>query len=131
MASGVIALSSAPVVRCGSAGTARHFRPCCVAEAWIAIEPLQHAPGLERLLAAALLRGGGKTGAHLACLAEGAQTIPRERRRARDATVRLAQLDAIAAAARLGLEQHDRGSWPARFSCENSTAAAPSPDCRS
>lgn len=79
-----------------------------VAEAWIAIEPMQHAPGLERLLAAALLRGRGKTGAHLACLAEGARTIPRERRRARDATVRLAQLDAIAAAARLGLEQHDR-----------------------
>jgi hypothetical protein len=40
-------------------------------EAWVALEPLQRAPGLERLFAAALLRDRGKTGAHLACLAEG------------------------------------------------------------
>jgi Protein of unknown function (DUF1612)/HTH DNA binding domain len=79
------------------------------AEAWIAVEPLQRAPGLERLLAAALLRGRGKTRAHLACLAEGARTVPRERRRARDAVTRLvAQFDGIIAAATLGLEQHDR-----------------------
>lgn len=79
------------------------------AEAWIASEPLQRAPGLERLFAAALLRERGKTGAHLACLAEGAKAVPRERRRARDATTRLiAQLDGITAAARLGLERHER-----------------------
>jgi hypothetical protein len=79
------------------------------AEAWIAIEPLQHAPGLERLLAAALLRDRGKTGAHLACLAEGARAVPRERRRAPDATARLvAQLDAITAAATAGLKDLDR-----------------------
>jgi Protein of unknown function (DUF1612)/HTH DNA binding domain len=78
-------------------------------ETWVALEPLQRAPGLERLLAAALLRDRGKTGAHLACLAEGARTIPRERRRARDMATRLvAQLDGVTAAARLGLEQHDR-----------------------
>ncbi len=79
------------------------------AEAWIAIEPLQHAPGLERLLAAAVLRDRGKTASYLTCLAEGARALPRERRRSRDAAIRLiAQLDGVTAAAKLGLEQHDR-----------------------
>jgi hypothetical protein len=79
------------------------------AEAWNAIEPLQHAPGLGRLLAAVLLRERGKTGVHLACLAEGARAAPRERRRARDSTTRLVtQLDGMTAAAKLGLELHDR-----------------------
>ncbi len=78
-------------------------------EAWRAIEPLQHAPGLDRLLAAALLRERGKTRAHLACLAEGAKIVPRERRRSRDAATRLvAELQTIAAAADEGLKQHDR-----------------------
>ena len=78
-------------------------------EAWNAIEPLQRAPGLERLLAAALLRERGKTRAHLSCLAAGAKVVRRERRRSRDATTRLvAQLEAIAAAADEGLKQHDR-----------------------
>ena len=81
------------------------------AEAWIAIEPLQHALGLGRLLAAALLRERGKTGVHLACLAEGARVVPRERRRSRDAATRLvSQLDGMTAAAKLGLELHDRWS---------------------
>ncbi len=79
------------------------------AEAWIAIEPLQHALGLGRLLAAALLRERGKTGAHLACLAEGARAAPRERRRSRATATRLVvQLDGMTAAAKLGLELHDR-----------------------
>ena len=78
-------------------------------DAWNAIEPLQRAPGLGRLLAAALLRERGKTRAHLPCLAEGAKAVPRERRRSRDAATRLvAELDAIAAAAEEGLKQHDR-----------------------
>ncbi len=78
-------------------------------EAWRAIEPRQHAPGLGRLLAAALLRERGKTGAHLACLAEGAKAVPRTRRRNRDAAIRLvAELETIAAAAEEGLKQHDR-----------------------
>ena len=78
-------------------------------EAWNAIEPLQRAPGLGRLLAAALLRERGKTRAHLSCLAEGAKLVPRERRRSRDATTRLvAELETIAAAAEEGLKQHDR-----------------------
>jgi hypothetical protein len=46
-------------------------------ETWVALEPLQRAPGLERLLAAALLRDRGKTGAHLACLAQGAKAVCR------------------------------------------------------
>ncbi len=80
-----------------------------VYDAWSAIEPLRRAPGLGRLLAAALLRDRDKTRAHLACLADGAKAVPRERRRARDATTRLvAQLDAITAAAEEGLKQHDR-----------------------
>ncbi len=78
-------------------------------EAWSAIEPLRRAPGLGRLLAAALLRERGKTRAHLSCLAEGAKAVPRERRRARDPSARLvAELEAIAAAAEEGLKQHDR-----------------------
>jgi hypothetical protein len=78
-------------------------------EAWRAIEPLQHAPGLGRLLAAALLRERGKTRAHLICLADGAKAVPRERRRSRDATTWLiASLETIAAAAELGMKEHDR-----------------------
>ncbi|WP_230646732.1 RHE_PE00001 family protein [Bradyrhizobium sp. Leaf401] len=78
-------------------------------EAWAAIEPLQRAPGLGRLLAAALLRDRGKARAHLPCLAEGAKAVPRERRRNRDASARLvAELETIAAAAEEGLRQHDR-----------------------
>jgi len=77
--------------------------------AWIAIEPLRRTPGLGRLLASAVLRDGGKTRAHLPCLAEGAKAVPRERRRSRDAATRLvAELEAIAAAAEEGMKQHDR-----------------------
>ncbi|MEH6953044.1 RHE_PE00001 family protein (plasmid) [Nitrobacter sp. NHB1] len=79
------------------------------ADAWGALEPLQHTPWLGRLLAAALLRERGKTRAHLPCLHEGLKAIPRERRRPRDQTGRLAvQLEAIAAAAEAGLKDHDR-----------------------
>ena len=78
-------------------------------EAWSAIEPLQRAPGLGRLLAAALLADRGKARAHLPCLAEGAKAVHRERRQSRDASTRLvAELEAIAAAADEGLKQHDR-----------------------
>jgi hypothetical protein len=79
------------------------------ADAWDRIEPLQHTPWLGRLLAAALLRDLGKTRTHLACLHAGLKTIPRERRRPRDAAGRLAvQLETIAAAAAAGLKDHDR-----------------------
>lgn len=79
------------------------------AEAWTAIEPLQHTPWLGRLLAAALLRERGKSRAHLSCLHDGLKAIPRERRRPRDSAGRLAVgLAAIAAAAEAGLKEHDR-----------------------
>jgi hypothetical protein len=79
------------------------------ADAWTAIEPLQHTPWLGRLLAAGLLRERGKSRAHLPCLHEGLKAIPRERRRPRETTSRLAvQLEAIAAAAEAGLKDHDR-----------------------
>ena len=78
-------------------------------EAWIAIEPLRRAPGLGRLLAAAVLRRSGKTCAHLPCLAAGAKAVSRERRRSRDGATRLvAELEAIAAAAEEGMKLHDR-----------------------
>lgn len=79
------------------------------ADAWSAIEPLQHTPWLGRLLAAALLRGRGKSRAHLPCLHEGLKAIPRERRRPRDQAGCLGvQLEAITAAAGAGLKDHDR-----------------------
>lgn len=78
-------------------------------EAWDAIAPLQHMPWLGRLLAAALLRERGKSRAHLPCLHDGLKAIPRERRRPHDPVSRLAvQLEAIAAAAKAGLKDHDR-----------------------
>ena len=81
------------------------------AEAWDAIEPLEHTPWLGRLLAASVLRDRGKTRWHLPCLHAGLKSIPRERRRAppRDAAARLAvQLEAMTAAAEAGLKDHDR-----------------------
>jgi hypothetical protein len=79
------------------------------ADAWAAIEPLQHTPWLGRLFAAALLRQRGKTRWHLPCLYDGLKAIPRERRRPRDSARRVAvQLEAIAAAAEAGLKDHDR-----------------------
>jgi hypothetical protein len=79
------------------------------ADAWSALEPLQHTPWLGRLLAASVLRQRCKTRSHLACLHDGLKAIPRERRRTRDSAGRLAvQLEAIAAAAESGLKNHDR-----------------------
>jgi hypothetical protein len=79
------------------------------AEAWGAIEPLEHTPWLGRLLAASALRDRGKTRWHLSCLHAGLKVIPRERRRPRDAAARLAiQLEAMTAAAEGGLKDHDR-----------------------
>jgi hypothetical protein len=81
-------------------------------DAWEQIAPLQHSPWLGRLLIPALLRGRGKTKAHLPCLAVGLRAVPRERRRAVDRTARLvAFVDALAAAAEAGLKEHER--WAA------------------
>jgi len=48
-------------------------------DAWEQIAPLQHSPWLGRLLIPALLRGRGKTKAHLVCLAVGLRAVPRDR----------------------------------------------------
>ncbi len=78
-------------------------------DAWEMIQPLEHRPWLGHLLAAALLREREKARAHLPCLAVGLKAVPRERRRSADPATRLvARLDAIAAAAEAGLNDHDR-----------------------
>ena len=79
------------------------------ADAWDAIEPLEHSPWLGRLLAASVLRDRGKTRSHLLCLHTGLKSISRERRRPRDAAARLVvQLVAMTAAAEAGRKDHDR-----------------------
>lgn len=79
------------------------------ADAWDAIEPLEHTPWLGRLLAASVLRNRGKTRCHLLSLHAGQKSIPRERRRPRDAAARLAvQLEAMTVAAETGRKDHDR-----------------------
>jgi hypothetical protein len=79
------------------------------ADAWDAIEPLEHSPWLGRLLAASVLRDRSKTRWHLPCLHAGLKGIPRERRRPRDGAARLVvQLEAMTAAAEAGRKDHDR-----------------------
>lgn len=76
---------------------------------WEAIEPLQHAAWLGRVLGAAMLRARGKARFHLPCLCVGLRALPRETRFARGAGPRLlAFTEAIAAAAEQGLKDHDR-----------------------
>ena len=78
-------------------------------DAWETIAPLEREAWLGRLLVASRLRSQGKTRAHLPCLHDGFRAIPFERRRSRDPTTRLViALEAMAAAARVGLEAHDR-----------------------
>ena len=80
------------------------------ADAWSAIEPLQHTPWLGRLLAASLLRQRGKARWHLPCLHDALKAITRERRRPRDSAGRLAVgLEAIAAAAKAGSKSATAG----------------------
>jgi hypothetical protein len=78
-------------------------------EAWRDIEPLEHQNWLGTLLVADLLRQRGKALSHLPCLNVGLREIPRQRRQSQDGAARIrAALDAIHAAARAGLEEHDR-----------------------
>jgi hypothetical protein len=80
-----------------------------VLDAWEAMEPLQHAAWLGKILTAALLRERGKTRAHLLCLNTGLRAIPREKRRASNRERRLVSfIEAIGAAAERGLQDHDR-----------------------
>ena len=78
-------------------------------DAWEALAPPRQAAWLGRQLAAATLRARGKTPAHLPCLNLGLASVRRERRRPQDRAHELAaKLDAIAAAAALGMKEHDR-----------------------
>jgi hypothetical protein len=85
------------------------LRAALLLDAWQEIEVLQRGGWLGPLLVAAMLRQDGVAAHHLAGLHLGARSIARERRRARDRGARLvALLDAIDAAARAGLKEHDR-----------------------
>ena len=76
---------------------------------WDDIEPLQHAPWLGRLLAAALLRERGKTRSHLLCMNSGARAVPRLRHKQADPVAKiLFWLAAVLAAAEQGQKDHDR-----------------------
>lgn len=86
------------------------LRAALLLDAWNALQVLQHAPWLGRLLAAASLWEAGLTsGTHLAAVNLGLKTIGREQRAHRDRDTRLAAyLDGIAAAATTGMKEHDR-----------------------
>jgi hypothetical protein len=85
------------------------LRAAILIEAWSEIDVLQRAAWLGPLLVAALLRQEGIAAHHLPSLQLGAKQIPRERRRARSRTDRLAAvLDAVHEAVKLGLKEHDR-----------------------
>lgn len=78
-------------------------------EAWERIEPSQHRHWLGALLVGAYLRARGKVASHLFGLCAGLRTIPRERRRSRSRTERIAAcLDGMAAAAEEDLETLNR-----------------------
>ena len=80
-----------------------------VFDAWVAIEPLEHRPWLGTLLVSGLLRDRGKARHHLPCLNLALKQVPRERRRARDASTRwVAFLEAAALGAAQSLKDHDR-----------------------
>lgn len=79
-------------------------------DAWNVLAVLQHAPWLGRLLAASILRDAGvTTAAHLAAFNLGLKSIPVDRRRHRDRETRLLAIaHGLAAAAEIGLKEHDR-----------------------
>ena len=79
-------------------------------DAWNELAVLQHAPWLGRLLAASILRQTGlTTAAHLAAFNFGLKSIPVDRRRHRDLENRLLAIaHGFAAAAEIGLKEHDR-----------------------
>lgn len=78
-------------------------------DAWEHLEPLQRQHGLGQVLVSDFLRSRGKVRSHLLAFAVGLREIPREHRRARDRTTRLvAYLDAMSAAAGIGIKDIDR-----------------------
>lgn len=78
-------------------------------DAWEHLEPLQRQHWVGQVLVSDFLRSRGKVRSHLLAYAVGLREIPRERRRARDRTTRLvAYLDAMSAAAGIGMKDIDR-----------------------
>jgi len=85
------------------------LRTVLLLDAWDQLQVLQHSPWLGRLLAAALLRETGVSASHLVAVNLGLKQVQRERRTSRDRNTRLsAFVDALKAAAELGLKDHDR-----------------------
>jgi hypothetical protein len=78
-------------------------------DAWNGIEPLQHQHWLGPMLVSAVLRERGKTKSHLGAFNAGLRTIPRDRRFARDRTVRLlAFLEAVQVSSQANLKEVER-----------------------
>lgn len=78
-------------------------------DAWHVLTVVQHDQWLGRLLAASILRESGVATAHLPGVSLGLKSIARDRRSSADQDGRiLAILEAISAAADIGLREHDR-----------------------
>ncbi|MBD8892636.1 RHE_PE00001 family protein [Roseibium litorale] len=78
-------------------------------DAWERLEPLQRQHWLGQVLVSDYLRSRGKVRSHLLAYAAGLRKIPREQRRDRDRTVRLAAyLDAMSEAASAGMKDIGR-----------------------
>lgn len=85
------------------------LRGAILLDAWSAIEVLQHRTELGRQMVASLLRRDGTTPSHLPALNVGLRSVRREQRHSRSRMTRLlALLEAFAAAAELGMKEHDR-----------------------
>lgn len=86
------------------------LRAIVLLDAWNALQVLQHAPWLGRLLAGAVLRQAGVTSAaHLAAVNLGLRSIPVDQRRhPRRETRLLAIAKGLISAAETGLKEHDR-----------------------
>lgn len=86
------------------------LRAIVLLDAWNALQVLQHAPWLGRLLAGSVLRQAGVTSAvHLAAVNLGLRSIPVDQRRhPRRETRLLAIARGLVAAAETGLKEHDR-----------------------
>jgi hypothetical protein len=77
--------------------------------AWETHPPLERRAWLGNLLVPATLRAWQKTRSHLLCLNSALRLVRHEKRRSPDRTTRLiAFLEAVAAGAEAGLQEHDR-----------------------
>jgi hypothetical protein len=86
------------------------LRAIVLLDAWNALQVLQHAPWLGRLLAGSVLRQAGVTSAaHLAAINLGLRSIPVDQRRhPRRETRLLAIARGLIAVAETGIKEHDR-----------------------